>query len=103
MDARDQQQPKLKGPSIPSTGEKGEKTEYEMMKSIKRVIDYLNISYYEALELSSDVFLLAAKNHYIDELNSTEEGREYLKLCNRLNTTELDEVGFRKLKSEVSN
>lgn len=74
-----------------------------MMKSIKRVIDYLNISYYEALELSSDVFLLAVKNSYIAELESTEEGREYLKLCKRLNITELDEVGFRKLQKEVSS
>lgn len=73
------------------------------MKSIKRVIDYLNISYYEALELSSDVFLLAVKNSYIAELESTEEGREYLKLCKRLNITELDEVGFRKLQKEVSS
>ncbi len=74
-----------------------------MMKSIKRVIDYLNISYYEALELSSDVFLLAVKNSYIAELESTEEGREYLKLCKRLNITELDEVEFRKLQKEVNS
>ena len=74
-----------------------------MMKSIKRVIDYLNISYHEALELSSDVFLLCVKNHYIAELESTEQGREYLELCKRLNTTDLDVEGFRKLKGEVKS
>ncbi|WP_297637951.1 hypothetical protein [uncultured Clostridium sp.] len=71
------------------------------MKSIKRVIDYLNISYYQALDLESDVFLLAIKNSIVEELESSEEGREYLETCKRLNTKELDESGFASLKGKL--
>lgn len=84
------------------TEEDGDGKEGELMTKIKRVIDYLNINYFQALELSSDVFLLALKNHYISELNESEEGRKYLADCKRLNTTELDIDAFRRLKSEVS-
>lgn len=68
------------------------------MRMCKDVIDYLNISYIEALELDSDVFLLAYKCSVIDKLQQTEEGREYLELCKRLNTTEIDVEGFRALQ-----
>ena len=68
------------------------------MRMCKDVIDYLNISYIEALELDSDVFLLAYKCAVIDKLQQTEEGREYLELCERLNTTEIDIEGFRALQ-----
>lgn len=61
------------------------------MPSIKRVMDYSRLNYYEVLELPCDVFLLMARNSYIDELNSTEQGREYLKKCKRIATTEMDE------------
>ena len=73
-----------------------------MLKVIKKVIDYLNISYHEALELPTDLFMLAFKNQYILELESTEEGREYLKLCERLNTTELDYNALMDFKKEVN-
>lgn len=72
-----------------------------MLKVIKKAIDYLNISYHEALELPTDLFMLAFKNQYILELESTEEGREYLKLCERLNTTELDYNALMDFKKEV--
>lgn len=68
------------------------------MEMTKVVIDYLNISFIEALELNSDAFLLAYKCAVINNLRKTEEGREYLALCERLNTTELDEEGFKALK-----
>lgn len=68
------------------------------MRMCKDVIDYLNISYIEALELNSDAFLLAYKCAVIEKLQQTEEGREYLALCERLNTTEIDVEGFRALQ-----
>lgn len=64
------------------------------MPSIRRVIDYSGLTYYEVLQLPADIYLLMVKNHYIDELNRTQEGRDYLAKCQRLNTTEVnrDEV-----------
>lgn len=62
------------------------------MPSIRRVIEYSGMSYREVLELPTDIFLIMVKNHYIDELNSTQEGRDYLEKCKRLNTTEPDRV-----------
>lgn len=62
----------------------------EWMPSIKRVIDYSGLNYYEALDLPCDTFQQMLKNSIVDELNSTEEGQEYLAKCKRLNTTEMD-------------
>ena len=66
------------------------------MPAIKRVIDYSGMDYKHVLELPYDVFLLMVKNSVIDELESTEEGREYLQKCKRLNTTGVDKTAFRK-------
>ena len=69
------------------------------MPSIKRVMDYSHLNYHEVLNLPCDVFLLMARNSYIDELNATEQGREYLEKCRRIATTEIDEEAlsdFRK-------
>ena len=43
------------------------------MPSIKRVMDYSHLNYYEVLNLPCDVFLLMARNSYIDELKSLAE------------------------------
>ena len=40
--------------------------------------------------------MMMVKNHYIDELNSTEEGQEFLEKCNRLNTTSIDKGAIRR-------
>lgn len=37
-----------------------------------------------------DLFRLMLKNSIVEELNSSEEGREYLAKCERLNTTTMD-------------
>ena len=66
----------------------------ELLPSIHRVIEYSGLNYHQALALPCDVFLLMVRNHYIDELNSTEAGREYLEKCERLNTTEIDIRGI---------
>lgn len=66
------------------------------MKEIKRVIDYSNMTYERVLDLPEDVFLLMLKNHIVDEFESSEEGREHLKLCKRLQETEPDEQAILK-------
>ena len=58
------------------------------MSGIRRVIEYSGLNFNEVLKLPTDIYLLMLKNHYVDELNSTEEGREYLEKCERLNMTE---------------
>lgn len=60
------------------------------MPSIKKVADYGNFSIHDALNLPCDMFLLMLKNATIDELMQTEEGREYLAKCERLNNTSID-------------
>lgn len=67
----------------------------EIMPSIHRVIHYSGLNYHQVLDLPCDVFLLMLKNDYLDELNSTQEGREYLEKCKRLNTTEMDYQALR--------
>lgn len=66
------------------------------MPSIRRVIEYSGLTFYEVLQLPVDVFMLMVKNSYVDELQSTQEGREYLAKCKRLNTTEADRNGVSK-------
>lgn len=66
------------------------------MPSIHRVIQYSGLDYYRVLELPCDVFQLMLKNSIVEELNQTEEGREYLAKCDRLNTTTMDVEALRK-------
>lgn len=73
-----------------ATGNSEGDNDQEIMPAIHRVIEYSGLTYYQVLELPIDVFQLMLKNHYLDELNSTQEGRDYLEKCKRLNTTEAD-------------
>lgn len=57
---------------------------------------YSNLNYHEVLQLDYDVFLSMNKNAIIEELNETQEGRDYLEKCKRLNTTSIDRKAFRK-------
>ena len=70
--------------------------EYELMPSIKKVADYGNFSIHDALDLPCDMFLLMLKNATIDDLMQTEEGRDYLAKCERLNNTSIDLDGLTK-------
>lgn len=91
-------------PTMPTVGNrKGGKNDYEMMPSIKKVMDYGHLSYYEALELPCDIFMLMMKNSTIDTLEQTEEGRKYLSDCERLNTTSIDLGGLVNTFGEVKN
>lgn len=66
------------------------------MPSINRVIEYSGLDYYKVLKLPCDVFQLMLKNSIVKELNETEEGREYLSKCERLNTTTMDIKALRE-------
>ena len=60
------------------------------MPSVRRVIAYSGLNFYEVLELPCDVFMLMNKNAIMDSLRSSEKGREYLNKVKRLNTTDTD-------------
>lgn len=71
--------------------------EQDIMSSIKRVIDYSGMDYKHVLELPTDVFLLMLKNSIVNELESTEEGRDYLDECKCLQETKPDRMAIHKL------
>ena len=66
------------------------------MPAIKRVIDYSGLDYNSVLNLPCDTFLLMNKNSVMAELESTEEGRQYLADCKRLQQEEPDEEAIFK-------
>lgn len=66
----------------------------ELLPNIHRVITYSGLNYHEVLELPCDVFMAMLRDCVIEELNSTDEGREYLQKCKRLNSTEIDVDGL---------
>ncbi len=55
----------------------------------------------EALELPCDLFLACYRAHAIERLNETEEGRQYLKDCERLRQTRPDREGLRRLMEQL--
>lgn len=65
------------------------------MPNIKRVMDYSRLNYFEVLDLPVDTYLMMLKNSVVDELNQSEEGREYLAKCERMKVTDLDVDAFR--------
>ena len=75
---------------MPSKGDEPKDGNTELMPSIRRVMKYTNGTYEEALKLPTDIFLLCSKNMYVEELMQTEEGRKYLKDCERMKVTEPD-------------
>ena len=89
-------------PSMPSTDGGGE-GKHEIMSGVRRVIEYSGLNFYEVLNLPTDTYLLMLKNHYLDELNSTEAGREYLEKCERLNTTQPDREKLMAMKKRGGN
>lgn len=63
--------------------------------------EYANLSIHEALALPVDMFMLCRKNHTIDRLMQTEDGREYLKDCERLKQTTMDFEGLARLRARL--
>ena len=56
---------------------------------------------HEALNLPVDMFMLCRKNWTVDRLMQTEEGREYLKDCERLRQTRMDFEGLNRLRARM--
>lgn len=58
-------------------------------------MDYLHISIFELQKLPIDIYLYFMREAYITNLSSTEEGREYLNNCWRLEQTKPDREKIR--------
>ena len=59
-------------------------------------MDYCHIDIYEVQEMEIDVYLFFMREAMIFENSKTEEGREYLKNCWRMEQTKPDREGLRK-------
>lgn len=68
------------------------------MNGIKQVIDYSGLNYNEVMQLPIDTFMLMRKNKFIDDCMQTEEGRKYLKDCERFSKTEPDYAAIKKFQ-----
>lgn len=77
-----------------SKTENNKANDFEMMPSIKKVMDYGHLSFYEALALPCDVFKLMLKHAAIDNMMQTEEGRKQLEDIERLKTSDIDLQGL---------
>ena len=86
---------------IPSLPNDNKDEDYNLMPNIKRVMDYSRLNYFEVLELPVDTYLMMLKCSVIDELNSSEEGRDYLEKCERLSKTDIDIDAFRRKMNET--
>ncbi len=84
--------PKLALPSLPEESSKNKEKSHdrELIDELKLVADYTGLTIPEALDLSCDFFALSLKKAYIEKLNQTEKGREYLETCKNIQTTECD-------------
>ena len=84
-------------PSLPMSDVDGD-GDTEMMNGIRMVIEYSNLTYHEALDLPTDVFLYMLKNRYIEKLEATDEGLEYLETCERIKIKEPDKEALNKYR-----
>lgn len=92
-------------PSLPNQGSSGntEGDNIEIMKNVAYLIKNSGMGYREVIELPYQVFLSLLKQFMIFELESSEEGREYLQQCKILNTKDADLTRIRKLKNKLEN
>lgn len=100
MGSGDIRRPKLIIPMKPGEGERGVQDiadEQYLLPAIKQVMDYSRLNYFEVMELPFDLFLLMKKHAFIDKMNETEEGRQYLKDCERLKKTKPDYSALKEL------
>lgn len=84
-------------PSKPTFGDEGA---IEIMPSIKAVIDYSGMNYEQVLDLPIDTFQIMLKNYIVEKLKQTDEGRQYLADCERLQASEPDMIAVRKAISK---
>ena len=77
--------------------DKGDEIPYTLhTRPEKLVMDYCNIDIFEVQEMEIDVYLFFMREAMIFENSKTEEGREYLKNCWRLEQEKPDREGLRK-------
>lgn len=62
----------------------------------KLVMDYCNIDIYEVQEMEIDIYLFFLREAMIFENSQTEEGREYLRNCWRIEQTKPDRQKLRE-------
>ena len=72
--------------------------DFEIMPTLKMVMDYSGLNIHQALELPCDMYRLIVKNATIDKLQQTEEGRKYLADCERMKKTTPD---FKAIRSKM--
>ena len=80
----------------------GKPLNVEFLSGIRDVIEYSGLSFNEVMELPCDLFLLMRKNYVMNKLNETEEGKNYIATCERLNTTKADRAGVKAVKKKLS-
>lgn len=76
-------------PSLP-VDKSEDKIQREIIDEIKLVADYCNLSITDALDLPFDLFALSLKKAFIRKLESSEKGRELLKLSEYMERTDCD-------------
>lgn len=59
-------------------------------------MDYLHINIFELQELPIDIYLFFMREAYIANLSTTDEGKEYLNNCWRLEQTKPDRENIRR-------
>lgn len=67
----------------------------------RTVIKFSGLNYLDVQNLPCDEFLLLYKNCIIEQMLSTEEGREKLRRIKRLTETKCDLAGLRVLKKRL--
>lgn len=63
--------------------------------------EYAGMNILEAMDLPVDMFALCYKNWAVDRLMQSEEGREYIKDCERLRQTKMDFEGLARLRAQL--
>jgi len=56
------------------------------------------MDYKSVLELPVDTFMFMEKNSFIEDCMKTQEGRNYLKKCERMNTTKASKSALQLLQ-----
>lgn len=69
---------------------------------VHAVAEYARLSFWEALELPCDLFMICYKNWVVDRLMQTEEGRKYLDDCERMKKTKLDKEALHRLMERLN-
>lgn len=78
-------------------GSSGDEVHYSLnTKGEKLVIDYLNITIFDAQEMPIDLYLYFMREANIHRLMQTKEGREYLDNCWRMEQTKPDRKKLRE-------